>query len=181
MVGPDSYGISRAPHYLGARLRDHSLSLTGLSPSTAGFPNTVQLENGFVTLRGNCSLPMAVPQPPIHNACKLTCIGFGLGPFRSPLLRASHSISLPPVTEMFHFTGSPPDSSGYGTSPARFPHSEIHGSQGAYPSPWLIVVRYVLRRHLAPRHPPRALNTLTSYFLYNTLYGLVMVRCKWWR
>jgi hypothetical protein len=30
---------------------------------------------------------------------------FGLVPFRSPLLRESHSLSFPPVTEMFHFTG----------------------------------------------------------------------------
>ena len=30
---------------------------------------------------------------------------FGLFPFRSPLLRESHSLSFPPVTEMFHFTG----------------------------------------------------------------------------
>ena len=31
--------------------------------------------------------------------------GFGLFRFRSPLLTESHSLSLPPVTEMFHFTG----------------------------------------------------------------------------
>jgi hypothetical protein len=30
---------------------------------------------------------------------------FGLGPFRSPLLRASRLISLPPGTEMFQFPG----------------------------------------------------------------------------
>lgn len=30
---------------------------------------------------------------------------FGLFPFRSPLLRESHSISFPPGTEMFHFPG----------------------------------------------------------------------------
>ena len=30
----------------------------------------------------------------------------GLVPFRSPLLRESRLISFPPVTEMFHFTGS---------------------------------------------------------------------------
>ena len=32
-------------------------------------------------------------------------IGFVLIPFRSPLLWESLLISLPPVTEMFHFTG----------------------------------------------------------------------------
>ena len=30
---------------------------------------------------------------------------FGLFRFRSPLLTESHSLSIPPVTEMFHFTG----------------------------------------------------------------------------
>ena len=30
---------------------------------------------------------------------------FGLLRFRSPLLTESHSLSFPPVTEMFHFTG----------------------------------------------------------------------------
>ena len=108
MVSPDSNGISRAPPYLGSRLREHSLSLTGLSPSSAGFPNTVQLKNAFVTLRYVCRHSRTFPQPPMHNACRLTCIGFRLYPFRSPLLRASLSISFPPVTEMFHFTGSPP-------------------------------------------------------------------------
>ena len=32
---------------------------------------------------------------------------FGLIPVRSPLLRESHSISFPPVTKMFQFTGLP--------------------------------------------------------------------------
>ena len=31
---------------------------------------------------------------------------FRLFPFRSPLLRESHSLSFPPLTEMFHFSGS---------------------------------------------------------------------------
>ena len=155
---------------LGRHLRGYFLSLTGLSPSAAGFPNTVQLENNFVTLREICRPPMAFPQPRLHNACTLTYNRFRLDPFRSPLLRASLSISFPPVTEMFHFTGSPPEKSGYWISPARFPHSDTHGSMDAYSSPWLFAVRCVLRRHLAPRHPPRALCTLTSYFPYNTLY-----------
>ena len=126
-----------------------------------------------------------VPRHPVQNACRLTCNRFRLSPFRSPLLRASLSISLPPVTEMFHFTGSPPEMSGHKISPVRFPHSDTHGSMDAYSSPWLFAVRCVLRRHLAPRHPPRALITLTSYFPYNTplpnayakwLWGFVMVQ-----
>src|SRR5690606_42604 len=45
--------------------------------------------------------------------------------------------------------------------PSGFPHSEIPGSKPAYGSPRRIVVRYVLRRLLAPRHPPCALISLT--------------------
>ena len=74
---------------LGRHLRGYFLSLTGLSPSSAGFPNTVQLENNFVTLWETCRSPRMFPLPPMQNACKLTCIGFRLDPFRSPLLRAS--------------------------------------------------------------------------------------------
>ena len=37
------------------------------------------------------------------------------------------------------------------------PHSEIHGSKGARPSPQLFAACHVLHRLLAPRHPPDAL------------------------
>ena len=40
------------------------------------------------------------------------------------------------------------------------PHSEIHGSQPARGSPWLIATCYVLHRLSVPRHPPDALQTL---------------------
>ena len=49
------------------------------------------------------------------------------------------------------------------SSSAGFPHSEIHGSQAAFASPWLIVDRYVLRRLLVPRHSPYALSSLTMF------------------
>ena len=38
-----------------------------------------------------------------------------------------------------------------------FPHSDIHGSTGARPSPQLFAACHVLHRLLAPRHPPNAL------------------------
>ena len=41
-----------------------------------------------------------------------------------------------------------------------FPHSDIHGSLPACGSPWLFAARCVLRRLLAPRHPPCALCSL---------------------
>ena len=40
------------------------------------------------------------------------------------------------------------------------PHSEIHGSQPARGSPWLIATCCVLHRLSVPRHPPDALQTL---------------------
>ena len=55
----------------------------------------------------------------------------GLFPFRSPLLRESRLISIPPVTEMFQFTGfalvTYVFSHEYRLS-GGFPHSEIFGS-----------------------------------------------------
>ena len=42
-----------------------------------------------------------------------------------------------------------------------FPHSDIHGSILACSSPWLFAAYRVLRRLLAPRHPPYALSSLT--------------------
>ncbi len=56
----------------------------------------------------------------------------GLFPVRSPLLRESRLISIPPVTEMFQFTGFASRtylfSTGYSRS-CGFPHSDIAGSK----------------------------------------------------
>ena len=49
------------------------------------------------------------------------------------------------------------------SSSAGFPHSDIHGSQAAFASPWLFVDRYVLLRLLVPRHSPYALSSLTIF------------------
>ena len=48
---------------------------------------------------------------------------------------------------------------------AGFPHSDIHGSILACSSPWLFAAYRVLLRLLAPRHPPYALSSLTSFLL----------------
>ncbi len=88
--------------------------------------------------------------------CSIT----GLVRVRSPLLTESRLMSFPPVTEMFQFTGfASPTYVFSRRSPLRvgFPHSEIHGSTGARPSPWLIAACYVLHRLSVPRHPPDAL------------------------
>ena len=59
---------------------------------------------------------------------------FGLFPFRSPLLRKSIFLSLPPVTKMFQFTGFFLHNYVFIMQYLRitigvFPHSEISGSK----------------------------------------------------
>ena len=47
-------------------------------------------------------------------------------------------------------------------TPAGFPHSDTSGSKSARDSPKLFAACHVLHRLLAPRHPPRALCSLTT-------------------
>jgi hypothetical protein len=64
---------------------------------------------------------------------------------------------------MFQFPGfaSPPYGfRGRYRQSGGLPHSEIHGSQPARGSPWLIATCCVLRRLSVPRHPPDALHSL---------------------
>ena len=128
------------------------LSLTGLSPSLAGFPKTVLL-NSLNQFRG--------PNPSMHARW------FGLFRFRSPLLTESHVVF---------------SSSGYldvsvhrvpflklciglrilEVCSSRFPHSEISGSKDICSSPKLFAAYHVFHRLLVPRHPPCALYSLTK-------------------
>ncbi len=92
--------------------------------------------------------------------------GFGLFRFRSPLLSESRLIYFPPGTEMVHFPGLARTRLWIQRAVLRFyqsgfPHSEIPGSKPACGSPGLIAACHVLRRLLAPRHPPHALSSLT--------------------
>ena len=73
-------------------------------------------------------------------------------------------VSLPRSTKMFQFPRFPPEGlsvhpPGDWLSPAGFPHSDIAGSPPAHGSPALFAVYHVLRRLLAPRHPPFALRS----------------------
>ena len=134
------------------------LSLTGLSPSLAGFPKTILLKlmNQF---RG--------PNPGMHAS------RFGLFRFRSPLLTESHVVF---------------SSSGYldvsvhrvpfhtlwigvwmtEVCSAGFPHSDISGSMDICSSPKLFAAYHVFHRLLVPRHPPCALFCLIG----STSFGL---------
>ena len=128
------------------------LSLTGLSPSLAGFPKTVLL---------NLLNQLCGPNPGMHAS------RFGLFRFRSPLLTESHVVF---------------SSSGYldvsvhrvpfhtlwigvwmtGVCPAGFPHSDISGSLDICSSPKLFAAYHVFHRLLVPRHPPYALISITK-------------------
>ena len=140
------------------------ISVTGLSPSLAGFPKTVLLSS-LNQFRG--------PNPSVHAHW------FGLFRFRSPLLSESHVVS---------------SSSGYldvsvhrvpfltlwigvrmtEVCSARFPHSDTHGSMDICSSPWLFAAYHVFLRLLVPRHPPCALSSLTSLAQCIALHRLVV-------
>ena len=127
------------------------LSLTGLSPSLAGFPKTILL-NLLNQFRG--------PNPGVH------ALRFGLFPFRSPLLWKSHvvfsssgylDVSVHRVPFLTLWIGVRITE----VCSVRFPHSEISGSMDICSSPKLIAAYHVFHRLLVPRHPPCALFSLT--------------------
>ena len=139
------------------------LSLTGLSPSLAGFPKTILL---------NLSDQLRGPNPGMH------AFRFGLFRFRSPLLTESLVVF---------------SSSGYldvsvhrvpfhtlwigvwmtGVCPAGFPHSDICGSKIICISPQLFAAYHVFHRLPVPRHSPCALVRLTfQTFFQNIWYPL---------
>jgi hypothetical protein len=72
------------------------------------------------------------PDFPDCSTRTYTLIGTGLFRFRSPLLTESRLISIPPVTEMFQFTGFALVTYVFSHEYRRsggFPHSEIFGSK----------------------------------------------------
>ena len=91
MGPPASRPIPRVGRYSGSPLQARSRSSTGLSPSLAPRSRGLRLAR---------SLASVDPTTPRAQGPR-----FGLRPFRSPLLRASRLISLPPGTEMFQFPG----------------------------------------------------------------------------
>ena len=76
------------------------VSHTGLSPSVAPLSSGVLLPSASPRLT---VFRLDTPQPPICNGDGLAHIGFGLFPFRSPLLGESMFLSFPRGTEMFQF------------------------------------------------------------------------------
>ena len=124
------------------------LSLTGLSPSLAGFPKTVLL---------NLLNQLCGPNPGMHAS------RFGLFRFRSPLLTESHVVFSSSGYLDVSVHRVPFHSLWIGlwileVFSSRFPHSDISGSMDICSSPKLFAAYHVLHRLSVPRHPPCALN-----------------------
>ena len=170
MVLADSHGISRAPCYLGYSPGGARISVTGLSPSTAGLsrPFTYTMHS---LPTGPAEPARKVPQPRPCNARRLSHMDrFSLFRVRSPLLTESLLFSLPAGTEMFHFPAFPPRTlcvqvrvTTFTRAPWRgFPIRTPWDHRSVINSPRLIADSYVLLRLLMPRHPPCALKNLTT-------------------
>ena len=141
------------------------LSLTGLSPSLAGFPKTILL---------NLSDQLRGPNPGMH------AFRFGLFRFRSPLLTESLvvfsssgylDVSVHRVSSVYlwiQYTVTEVCSAG-------FPHSDICGSMDICSSPQLFAAYHVFHRLLVPRHPPCALYSLTCRIVLLFSSGLFCI------
>ena len=127
-------------------------SLTGLSPSLAGFPKTILL---------NLSDQLRGPNPGMH------AFRFGLFRFRSPLLTESLVVFSSSGYLDVSVHRVPFHSLWIGlwileVFSSRFPHSEISGSMDICSSPKLFAAYHVFHRLLVPRHPPYALISITK-------------------
>ena len=128
------------------------LSLTGLSPSLAGFPKTILL---------NLSDQLRGPNPGMH------AFRFGLFRFRSPLLTESLVVFSSSGYLDVSVHRVPFHTLWIGVWMIRvlrtgFPHSDICGSRIICISPQLFAAYHVFLRLLVPRHPPCALLCLIS-------------------
>jgi hypothetical protein len=110
-------------------------------------------------------LPLDGPTTPrLQRLRPITQPRFGLLRFRSPLLtecslflevlRCFSSLGVLATVYVFNRASQ-------GITPGGFPHSDISGSTLARNSPKHFAACHVLRRLLAPRHPPHALSSLT--------------------
>jgi hypothetical protein len=107
VVLPDSDGISSV--LLGNTAgRNVGFRLRGCYPLWRPFPRPLTFRVLCNSLE-DMQLPLAGPATPRQQRLHaVTLPWFRLSPFRSPLLRGSRLLSLPPGTEMFQFPGFPP-------------------------------------------------------------------------
>ena len=106
MVLADSHGVSRVPWYLGRDPKEpNRFRLRGHYPLWRSFPDPSV--DGLVS---DSPTPARRGPDRSHDTghatlARLAHDRFRLFPFRSPLLRESRLLSLPPGTEMVHFPG----------------------------------------------------------------------------
>ena len=127
-------------------------SLTGLSPSLAGFPKTIPLSslNQFRGPNPGVSrTPVWAPSISLAATLEITVVFSSSG-------YLDVSVHRVPFPGLWIGPGMPEDCSG------GFPHSDISGSLGICPSPKLFAAYHVFHRLLVPRHPPYALISITN-------------------
>ena len=175
MVPAGSDQVSRARPYSGARPGRLRVFAYGTVTRCGPAFQLVRLTCDFVTSRPAGRRIKPGPTTPTQQRLpSITLHGFGLFPFRSPLLRESRFLSFPPGTKMFQFPGLPPPAlfcSGRGTRAlprVGFPIRTSRDQRLISTSPALIAAVHVLLRLSAPRHPPCALRLL---IVKNTLYA----------
>ncbi len=126
---------------------------------------------GAVTLYGRLSHTFPLTDCFITSICQTLqpqtskLVWFRLFPVRSPLL-GEYFLFLQ-VLRCFSSLGALPPTYVFSrrmleVRSSEFPHSEIPGSKPVHGSPRLIAVSHVLRRHLAPRHSPKALSSFST-------------------
>ena len=182
MVLADSHGISRAPCYSGYSYGTaERIAATGLTPPPVR-PSNLFAYAPAPHSGGPAEPPRKVPQPRPCNARRLSRMD-RFSPFRvrSPLLTESLLFSLPAGTEMFHFPAFPPRSLCVQLRVVRhdtargFPIRKSWSQRPVIDSTRLIADSHVLHRLPMPRHPPCALENLTtnminihmSFIIYN--------------
>ena len=167
MVLADSHEIPRAPCYSGGHTTDRTISITGLSPSTADHSKSFTYHPEH---HAGSQLETATVTPTTPMMQRLTAIThhrFSLFRFRSPLLTESLLYFLfLRVLRLFHFPAFPPTSlyiqlavTHHEDEPG-FPIRKSSDHSPVIGSPRLIADSHVLHRLLMPRHPPCALNNL---------------------
>ncbi len=128
------------------------LSLTGLSPSLAGFPKTIllgSLDQSRGPNPGMLCIPVWAPPISLAATLEITLVFSSSG-------YLDVSVHRVPLPGLWIGPGMP------GGFPGGFPHSDISGSMGICPSPKLFAAYHVFHRLLVPRHPPYALISITN-------------------
>ena len=109
--------------------QSHTLTSTGLSPSSASLSSDPRLHTRFLTPHQHGSTGQTNPTTPRTQPLPgITRTRFSLLRFRSPLLSESLLFSLPVGTEMFHFPTFPPT--------ALCVQAEVTGHDSSWVSPF---------------------------------------------